>query len=81
MKTRAITVDTAKAAIEIAAEHAHKGSMSSSAQVSLSDAREMFEAGRYDAALRRSMHSVEYSVGRWSPAWNQITENGRYARI
>lgn len=49
--------------IELASSHIGKGSMVSSAQLCLDDARALVERGNHHYAAKRAIKSLAYSVG------------------
>jgi hypothetical protein len=49
--------------LDLAKKHSNKGIMSSSAVVSLMDAKHLYERGLIDYAKKRALDSLKYSVG------------------
>ena len=61
--------NTASKTIELATRNIGKGSMVSSAELCLSDARSQFGKGDYGCANSRALASLSYSVGRFHEDW------------
>lgn len=60
--------------LEIAAQQVkNPATMQDSAELCLSDARELFAKGRTDAAVCRALKSLAYSSGVFSPAYRQAS--------
>ena len=49
--------------LDLAKKHSNKGIMSSSAIVSLIDAKHLYERGLIDYSKKRALDSLKYSVG------------------
>lgn len=55
---------------------ADKAPMLSSAALARDDAQKLFNAGDYKYARLRALMSLEYSVGRFSPAYQAAADRG-----
>lgn len=69
---KAAYVVAVKAMIDLAKVHQHRGEMSSSAIVCVKDAEYLVSIGRIDDAKNRAMQSIRYSLGEFSPIYQQI---------
>ena len=61
-----------KAMIDLAKVHQHRGDMSSSAIVCAKDAEYLVSIGRINDAKNRAIRSIRYSLGEFSPIYQQI---------
>lgn len=61
-------------AIEIAESYMNDAEMASSAKVGVEDAKSLLKRDQYECAIRRSIHSIEYSLGRFSLIWYFMKE-------
>jgi len=67
---------TAEQVIELAATHVGNGSMASSAQLCLDDARACLANGSPEYARKRALSSLAYSLGMLSPVY-KLANGGR----
>ena len=66
-------INAAEKAIRLARKHVGNGAlMESSARLCLSDALELFDAGKFDYAHARAVKSLGYSVGIFSPDYQAV---------
>ena len=52
----------------------HGGRMEDSAKLAAADALALFQAGRFDAAVDRSVASLEYTVGMGHDSWTAVVK-------
>lgn len=66
-----ITKQQARGALILARENRKRGVMASSAQVCVEDAAHLYGKGDFDFAFKAACRSLTYSVGVFSPAYNE----------